>query len=88
VVATNTPLLTIPGISYVLASIILFEIGNIKNFFSSSKLLAFAGLELSTHQSGNYTATMARMVKKGSKHFLWGLLQAPRTVSTRVPIFK
>ncbi len=88
VMATNTPLITIPGISYVLASIILSEIGNIKNFSNSGKLLAFAGLEPSTHQSGNYTATMARMVKRGSKYLRWALLQAARTVSMRVPVFK
>ena len=86
--ATNTLLITIPGISYVLASIILSEIGNIKNFSNSGKLLAFAGLEPSTHQSGNYTATMARMVKRGSKYLRWALLQAARTVSLRVPVFK
>jgi len=67
VLATNTPLITIPGISYVLASIILSEIGNIKKFSNSGKLLALAGLEPSTHQSENYTAIIARMVKRGSK---------------------
>ncbi len=85
---THTPLLTIPGISYVLASIILSETGNIKNFSNSGKLLAFAGLEPSTHQSGNYTATMAKMVKRGSKYLRWALLQAARTVSARVPVFE
>jgi len=85
---THTPLLTIPGISYVLASIILSETGNIKNFSNSGKLLAFAGLEPSTHQSGKYTATMSRMVKRGSKYLRWALMQAARTVSERVPVFK
>lgn len=85
---TQTPLLTIPGISYVLASIILSETGSIKNFSNSGKLLAFAGLEPSTHQSGKYRATMSRMVKRGSKYLRWALMQAARTVSERVPIFK
>ena len=85
---THTPLLTIPGISYVLASIILSEIGNVKNFSNSGKLLAFAGLEPSTHQSGKYTASMSRMVKRGSKYLRWALLQAARSVSGRVPVFK
>ena len=85
---THTPLLTIPGISYVLASIILSEIGNIKNFSNSGKLLAFAGLEPSTHQSGKYAASMSRMVKRGSKYLRWALMQAARTVSDSVPIFK
>lgn len=81
-------MLTIPGISYVLASIILSEIGNVKNFSNSVKLLAFAGLDPSTHQSDNYTATMARMVKRGFKYLRWALLQAARTASIRVPVFK
>ena len=88
VIATKTPLLTIPGISYILASIILSEIGNIHNFSNPGKLLAFTGLEPSTHQSGTYTANMARMVKRGSKYLRWAILQAARTVSARVPVFK
>ena len=40
----NTPLLTIPGISYTLASIILAEIGEIEKFATPAKLLAFAGM--------------------------------------------
>jgi transposase len=85
---THTPLLTIPGISYVLASIILSEIRNVKNFLNSGKLLAFARLEPSMHQSGKYTASMSRMVKRGSKYLRWSLLQAARLVSSRVPVFK
>jgi len=84
----HTPLLTISGISYVLASIILSEIGNVKNFSNSGKLLAFAGLEPSIHQSGKYTASMSRMVKRSSKYLHWALLQAARSVSGRVPVFK
>ena len=34
----DTPLLTIPGISYTLAAIILAEIGDIDNFSNPSKL--------------------------------------------------
>ena len=31
---------------------------------------------------------MARMVKRGSKYLCWALLQAARTVSMRVLVFK
>ena len=44
----NTPLMTIPGIGYTIAAIILAEIGDINNFSSPAKLLAFAGMEPST----------------------------------------
>lgn len=62
----NTPLITIPGIGYTIAAIILAEIGDINNFSSPAKLLAFAGMEPSTYQSGKYTASRTPMVKRGS----------------------
>ena len=77
-IAINSPILTIPGISYNLGSVILAEIGNIENFSNPSKLLAFAGLEPSTHQSGSYTATKTSMVKRGSTYLRWAILQAAR----------
>ena len=55
--------MTIPGIYYTLA-----EIGEIKNFTTSAKLLAFAGLDPSTYQSGKYSASHTPMVKRGSKY--------------------
>ncbi len=72
----NSPILTVPGISFTLGSIILSEIGNIENFSNPNKLLAFAGLEPSTHQSGKYAATNTPMVKRGSSYLRWALLQA------------
>jgi transposase len=84
----NSPILTIPGISYNLGSVILSEIGNIENFANPSKLLAFAGLEPSTHQSGNYQATRVGMVKRGSPHLRWALLQAARLAAKYDPTFK
>ncbi len=83
----KTPLMTIPGISYTLAAIILSEIRSIHNFSTPGKLLAFSGLEPSTHQSGKYTSPHARMVKRGSKYLRWALLTAARLVSMRAPVF-
>lgn len=76
----HTPILSIPGISYVTAAFILAEIGDINNFDSPSKLQAFAGLEPSTYQSGKFTASHAVMVKRGSKYLRWALLTATRLV--------
>lgn len=83
VVETNTPLLTIPGISYISAGMILAEIGDINLFDSPAKLLAFAGLEPSTYQSGKFTASHAVMVKRGSKYLRWAILNATRLVCMR-----
>lgn len=84
----DSPILTIPGISFTLGSTILAEIGNIENFQSPNKLLAFAGLEPSTHQSGKYQATNTPMVKRGSSYLRWALLQAALLVANYDPTFK
>ncbi len=88
VLALNSPLLTIPGISYISAGMILSEIGDIDRFDSPSKLLAFAGLEPSTYQSGKFTATHAVMVKRGSKYLRWAIMNAARLVCMRDETFK
>jgi transposase len=84
----QSPILSIPGISYGLGSVILSEIGDIRNFDSPSKLLAFAGLEPSTYESGKFVATNMRMVKRGSPYLRWALLEAARLVSMRDNTFK
>jgi len=84
----DSPLMTIPGISYTLAAIILAEIGDIKNFSNSAKLLKFAGLEPSVYESGKYKASSSPMVKRGSKYLRWALLQAARLVAMRDETFK
>ena len=84
----DTPLLSIPGISYTLAAIILAEIGDINNFPTPSKLQAFAGLDPSTYQSGKYTASYATMVKRGSTYLRWAMFQAARLVAMRDETFK
>ena len=83
----NSPIMSIPGISYVTAAFILAEIGDINNFDSPSKLQAFAGLEPSTYQSGKFTATHSTMVKRGSKYLRWALLTATRLVCMRDKTF-
>lgn len=83
----NSVILTIPGISYTLGSIILAEIGDISNFDNPSQLLAFAGLEPGIYQSGNFTSNNQRMVKRGSKYLRWAILQAARLIAMRDPVF-
>lgn len=72
----NSVILTIPGISYTLGSIILSEIGNIDKFASPTKLLAFEGLDPSVKQSGNFNATIIKMSKRGSKLLRYAMLRA------------
>ncbi len=84
----KSPILSVPGISYGLGSIILAEIGDISRFESPSKLLAFAGLEPSTYESGKFIATGMKMVKRGSPYLRWALLEAARLISVKDPTFR
>ena len=79
-VEIDSPITTIPGISWTLGSIILAEIGNISRFSTPAKLLSFAGLEPSVNDSGKAVGTRGTMVKRGSPYLRWALLQAARTV--------
>jgi transposase len=81
--ACQSPLLTIPGIGYTLAGIILAEIGSIERFLTPAQLLAFAGMEPSTCQSGKFNASQTPMVKRGSTYLRWAILQAARLVAMR-----
>ena len=69
----NTKLLTIPGISYTLGAMILSEIGDISRFSNPKKLLAYAGLDPSVKQSGNFNASNTRISKRGSKHLRYAI---------------
>lgn len=69
----NTKILTIPGISYTLGAMILSEIGDISRFSNPTKLLAYAGLDPSVKQSGNFNATNTKISKRGSKHLRYAI---------------
>lgn len=85
---THTPLLTVPGIGNVLASVILSEIGDIHRFETPAQLLAFAGMEPSTFQSGGFNADDTPMVKRGSCYLRWAVMQAARLAAMRDRTFR
>lgn len=76
----HSPIMTIPGIGYRMAAIIIAETGNLVNFDKAEKVLAFAGLEPSVYQSGQLTSTHAKMVKRGSKYLRYALFNAAKYV--------
>ena len=84
----NSPITSVTGISTNLGSIILSEIGDIHRFKTPSKLLAFAGLEPSIYQSGQYNAPQGKMVKRGSPYLRWALIQAAKLISNSDKTFK
>ena len=59
---------TIPGIGMIAAATILAEIGDINRFKSSSALVAFAGIDPTVRQSGEFSSTHNHMSKRGSPY--------------------
>ncbi len=57
---------SIPGIGATLAATVMAEIGEIARFEDPKKLVAFAGVDPSVHQSGDFTASVNRITKRGS----------------------
>ena len=69
----NSPILTIPGVSYTLGAMIISEIDDIKKFSNPSKLLAFAGLDPVVKQSGNFQAEHMKISKRGSTYLRYAI---------------
>lgn len=65
---------TISGVGPTLGSIIVSEIGDIERFETSSKLVAYAGLDASVKQSGEFNSSQNKISKRGSPYLrraLW-----------------
>ncbi len=80
-------LLTIPGVSEISASAIAGEIGNPWNFENSSKLIAFAGIDPSKSESGQFASSRNHMSKRGSAHLRCALMTAANTARCHDPYF-
>ncbi len=76
----NSPILSIPGISYRMGAMIIAEIGDFDNFSSPDKILAYAGLSPSTYQSGQKQNCYSHMEKRGSRYLRYALFNATRFV--------
>ena len=83
----NSPILTIPGISYRMGAMIIAEIGDFSRFDSPDKILAFAGLSPSTYQSGQLESCYSHMEKRGSKYLRYALFNATKFVCNWDPTF-
>lgn len=82
----NPRMLSIPGIGEISAATILAEYGDINNFSSSNKMLAFAGLEPSIIQSGTLEHN-GKMVKHGSGHLRYVLMNTAMIILRYSPTF-
>ena len=69
-------LTTITGVGDITAAVIMGEIGDINRFERPNQLLAFAGLDASVHQSGDFTGTKNKLSKRGSPYLRRAIWQA------------
>jgi transposase len=81
----ETQLTTITGVGPTLAAVILSEIGDVKRFNSAAKLAAFAGVDPTMKQSGNFTGSRNRMSKRGSPYLRRALRLAATVASFKDP---
>jgi transposase len=77
-------LMTMPGVDYYAAMVLLSEIGDIHRFNSDEKLVSWVGLAPQVHQSGetNWTGHISR---KGSKRARWILGQCAQSARQHDP---
>ncbi|MEY8367841.1 IS110 family transposase [Ihubacter sp. mB4P-1] len=76
----QSPILTIPGISYRMGAMIIAEIGDFSRFDSADKILAYAGMSPSTYQSGQLDNGYSHMEKRGSRYLRYALYNATKYV--------
>ena len=84
----ESKLLTIPGMSYNQATVIHGFIGDISRFNKSCQLLAYAGLDPSIYQSGNFEARSTRMSKRGNSLLRYNLVYAAHNLVLHNRTFK
>lgn len=82
----NPKMLSIPGLGEVSAATILSEYGDIKNFSTPNKMLAFAGLDPSIIQSGTLEHN-GKMVKHGSGHLRYAIMNSAMIILRYSPAF-
>lgn len=84
---SECPLLNLKGIGFVTAATIIAEIGDINKFNHYSKLIAFAGLDPKTKQSGNFNAASVKMSKRGSRQLRYALIFASENLVRNTETF-
>jgi transposase len=82
----NSPITTVPGFGPILGSIVISEFGDISRFNKPSQLVAFAGIDPSISQSGEYESTYNVMSKRGSPYLRKALFQAALVASNCDPV--
>ena len=84
----DSVIMTIPCVGYINGGMILGETGDIHRFATPNQLLAFAGLDPSVYQSGDFNASHTRMSKRGSRALKYALVNATHNVVKNNATFK
>lgn len=83
----DTYIKTVPGVGSVTAATILGEIGDISRFDNPAKLVAYAGLDSSVSQSGEYESTSGTLSKRGSPYLRKALFHVALRAEFCDPVF-
>lgn len=76
----QAPILTIPGMSYRMGTMIIAEIGDFYRFDSADKILAYAGMSPSTYQSRQLDNCHSHIEKRASRYLWYALYNATKYV--------
>ena len=76
---------SITGIGPVTGASILAEIGDVRRFDASDKLVAYAGIDATVFQTGQFKGDQAHMSKRGSPYLRNALWQAATSAIRRDP---
>ncbi len=82
---TDSFITTIPGIDPVLGAVIVSEIGDVSRFSDGKKLVAYAGLDASVSQSGDFEGSQMHMSKRGSPYLRRAIFTAATVASRSDP---
>lgn len=85
---TNSPILSIPGISHFSGTSILSELGYIGNYSNAAKIIKFAGVAPYEYQSSQFKAEHMAISKKGSKYLRKTLYQIILPVIKNNDVFR
>jgi len=75
-------LMSIPGFGFIVASSVLAEIGDVKQFTGPKQLVSWAGLAPSIYESAG-KSTRGHITKQGSKHLRTILVEAAHVIASR-----
>lgn len=87
-IETNSPILSIPGISHFSGTSILSELGDIGNYTKASQIIKFAGVSPRKYESSQFQAQHCAISKQGSEYLRKTLYQIILPIIQHNEVFK